>query len=867
MNDRVLHLSFGVEETYLALTPRWADLPLPWLIASLGAMLVVPLLMLLLLSRYELRLVPRWHALGLLSLRCVLLLVLWFVVAFQPTVTTHHEEETPGRVRVAVDLSGSMDVRDPQRSAAEKLRLAKTLRLASKEFGDDWLDVWARQHERNETPTWLKDDEPSLTPEARNEKRRARQAEHDRLLAEVDRLSRRDVVRRLLAADGLSLLKRLAERHEIEIVGFHDTSFPLTLDQLTERLASPSNASHATDVKQAFASSSEKNATPLLGTVLFSDGQHNQGAAPTGSSPAPVYTFGIGSRTPPSDWMVLDVQAPGKVFKDAQIPVQVRCRASHLAPQDLTVELSFAGKPASPEQKRFIQHDGKDQVYTLTFQVSAEQVGTHALKVEAKAKQAKEVTLANNERSRLVRVVEEKARMLVIDEDARWEHHYLANALLRDPTMQVDRVLFSQPRIGLAKEDELEKRGHAKTKLPERKDDQAEEPLHAYDAIIVGDVSPEHLPPRDRVRLERYVSERGGTVIFVAGKRSMPLEYLQAPSSATDPLMKMLPIVEPRVMKSDTGFLMQPTTEGKATPFLNLEPDVPGKPWSSLPKHFWGVAGMRKPGASVLLVGVDGKDAKPQGDKTPGLLVTQNYGFGRVVYLGIDSTWRWRYQVGDTYHHRFWNQLLRWAAADKLLPAGNRFVRFGTREPTYQPGQEIELQARLSELLPPLIDPTIAHAKLLRQKEDKSEELVAAIPLAQDATQKRLLAGKARDLPAGSYRIELDIPQHRDSLAEPIDGGKSRVDFVVEGKENAELLDLSTNWTLLQSLADKSGGHLFASDQAERILDLLARRVERRVTHDERRPWQDAPWVWWLLGLCLGLLTAEWVWRKRLDLP
>jgi hypothetical protein len=875
MNDHTLQISLGLGETYLALTPRWADLPLPWLIASLGALIAVPLALLLMLSRYELRLVPRRHALGLLLLRFVLLASLWFVIAFQPTVTTHHEEETPGRVRIAVDLSGSMDVRDPQRSPAEKLRLARTLRLQGNEVTDDELEEWARQHERNESTTWLKDDEASLSPEHRNEKRKARQTLHDRLLDETDRMTRRDVVRRLLGTDGLSLLKRLSDRHEVEIVGFHESAFPLTPAQLEEHLSAPSTASRATDIGQAFANASAKNALPLLGVVLLSDGQHNHGAPPAkiasqfGAEKSPVFAIGVGSRSPPSDWMVVELQAPGKVFKDVLIPVQVRCQATQLAAQELTVELSFAGKPT--QEKRTIAHDGKDRVYALTFQVPAEQVGTHALKVEAKAKQAKEVTLANNERSKLVRVVEEKAKVLLIDEDARWEHQYLASALMRDPTMQVDRVLFSQPRLGLAKDEELEKRGHARATFPQRKDEQAEEPLHGYDAIVVGDVAPERLPPRDRARLERYVSEQGGTLIFVAGKRSLPLEYLKEPASETDPLMKMLPITEAYLMKPEAGFRMLPTPEGARTAFLNLEPDSPGKPWPELPQHYWGIAGTRKPGASVLLYGSEEKGAKPTEDKTPGLLVTQNYGFGRVVYLGIDSSWRWRYKVGDTYHHRFWNQLLRWAAADKLLPAGNRFVRFGTREPTYQPGQEIELQARFSESLPPMVEPAKARAKLLRRTDENREELIATIPLIPNATQRRLFSGKARDLSTGSYRIELDVPQYRDALKEPGESPKNdvapRVDFVVEGKENAELLDLSTNWILLQKLADDCGGRLFASDQAERILETLSRRIERKLTHDERRPWQDAPYVWYLLGLCLGLLSIEWIWRKRLDLP
>ena len=61
----------------------------------------------------------------------------------------------------------------------------------------------------------------------------------------------------------------------------------------------------------------------------------------------------------------------------------------------------------------------------------------------------------------------------------------------------------------------------------------------------------------------------------------------------------------------------------------------------------------------------------------------QNYGLGRVLFVGIDSTWRWRYRTGDLYHHTFWGDTIHWAAADKSLGTGNDFVRFGTSRKDY----------------------------------------------------------------------------------------------------------------------------------------------------------------------------------------
>jgi hypothetical protein len=392
------------------------------------------------------------------------------------------------------------------------------------------------------------------------------------------------------------------------------------------------------------------------------------------------------------------------------------------------------------------------------------------------------------------------------------------------------------------------------------------DPLLAYDCIVLGDVAPANLPTPDRKRLERFVSERGGTLIVVAGKRHMPLAY----RDVDDPLAKMLPISEPREFKKEGGFTLQVTGEGKLQPFLQLESEpISGgdgrSGWPELPKHYWGIVGKRKPAAAVLLTPHD--EAEPAKNEGTGIVLQQNYGFGRVVFVGIDSTWRWRYRVGDTYHHRFWGQLARWSAAEKLLPAGNKVLRFGPREPAYTEGQEVDLAVRLGEKTPPLQAGGIARAKLYRRNAKGADELVAEADLTANARQPNVLEAKLRDLPAGVYRMDLDIPQYRDLLAESKDGTPGGDLFRILPKAHGELLDLSTNVGVLQSLAERSGGKLYTPDNVNELVDRLERRVARTEYRDESRPWQDAPMVWWMLGVLLGLLTLEWGWRKWLDLP
>src|ERR1019366_1174671 len=119
------------DDSFLILAPRWSDLGPAWQVSLLTLTLLVPLCLILVLCRYELRLIARLPAFGLLSLRLLILLVIWLAIGLQPHLADIHVEETPGRVRIAVDLSTSMDVADRQRTPEEQAGLMRALKLTS----------------------------------------------------------------------------------------------------------------------------------------------------------------------------------------------------------------------------------------------------------------------------------------------------------------------------------------------------------------------------------------------------------------------------------------------------------------------------------------------------------------------------------------------------------------------------------------------------------------------------------------------------------------------------------------------------------------------------------------------------------------
>ncbi|MEZ6146587.1 MAG: hypothetical protein R3B91_14455 [Planctomycetaceae bacterium] len=114
------------------------------------------------------------------------------------------------------------------------------------------------------------------------------------------------------------------------------------------------------------------------------------------------------------------------------------------------------------------------------------------------------------------------------------------------------------------------------------------------------------------------------------------------------------------------GFHLQLTPEGDRQQFLQPDADQQENEriWNELPGHSWGLTGQAR---AVTPSSASLRDETGEEDSTSerrnAMIVHQHAGAGQVLWIGIDSTWRWRHRVGDQYHHRFWGQIARWAAS------------------------------------------------------------------------------------------------------------------------------------------------------------------------------------------------------------
>ncbi len=852
----MFRIDLSSSDSYLLLTPQLGAAPRYVQILLLTSIAGLVLFLVFRLYRYELRFVAKRYSVVLFVLRLTTILVVLFVAALQPSIRHVSHEEIPSHLLIAIDRSDSMNVTDQQRDPLEKLVLARALKLGSDLVDDKTIAGWI-DHLRNlETPS---DDR------------------YRKILERVDRMPRKAFAERALDNDGAAMLQLLGDRHKLELVGFSQQlgRMPPTLESIRTLLLPEGNkpGEAYTDLKLPLKqglSLREELKDGLIGIVIFSDGQHNWGRPPgefayqlghTDNKPGvPVYTVVCGAKVPPPDLAIASLKAaPPIVFKNGVAELDLRVAAQNLPEGKIKVTVAYPDAPELPERRpivEFIDFDGINQPPPRTIPVKMERAAAEKLTVSVElipkdGSKVEDRFPENNTRQVVVTVAPDKAKVLVVDGEARWELHYLQSVLNRDETMETSSVVFGQPRLNIVKNDELAALHLPDVKLPGADD------LPRNDCIILGDVAPESLPFDERSRLEKFVADRGGTLVILAGKQAMPLEFLRP----GDPIGRMLPIMSPKAIDRTDGFRIGLSAEGMQTGFLRLEsePGLNEERWAALPPHYWAVVGKPKPGAAVLAYAQpDGEKTTADAEQTQALIVRQNYGFGRVVYVGLDSTWRWRFKQGDKYHHRFWSQLIRWAASDRALISGNEFVRFGVREPVYRSDQEVEMLARLGEKAQRLSRGATVSARLLRQsKPGGPEETVALTSLKSNPEIPGQYEGAQANLPPGDYSMELAIRELDDKLIGP-DGRKLRSSFKVLPPESGEMLNLATNWETMKEIAEKSGGAMYSADRVSELLEILKVRTASREIATDKYLWQS----WWLLIPVLCLLAGEWLLRK-----
>lgn len=418
----------------------------------------------------------------------------------------------------------------------------------------------------------------------------------------------------------------------------------------------------------------------LRAVVLLSDGDFNLGQPPVGAAQkyrlrgVPIFTIPVGSETRLPDLDLLTVTAPtyGIVGENVQIPFAIR---SSLDRQVRTI-VRLRDETGRERTKNIVLPPNAESYDSILWRLEKEGSSTLTLSVPV---EDGELVSANNSHKFTISGRPERIRVLIVETLPRWEFRFLRNALQRDPGVELSCLLL-RPELGPGKgNDYIEE-------FPETLEE-----LSKFDVVVLGDVGiGENQLTKEQCALIRgLVENQASGVVFLPGRQGNQFTLLDTA------LSDLIPVTLDE--KNKQGFpetLATPlnlTTEGRASLLTMLGDSEEENPeiWRRLPGFFWHAPVIRAKGGTEVLA-VHANRRGPYGPVP--LMVTKAAGSGKVLFMGIDSAWRWRRGVEDLYHYRFWGQVARWMSYQRNMAAGQRIRLFYTPERP-EPGASVTLNA------------------------------------------------------------------------------------------------------------------------------------------------------------------------------
>jgi len=760
------------------------DCPLPpWLVGLIGVAVIVAVIVFI---RKDARRLARKVRVSIMTL-CVVAAILVIGLVLSPKIIRIQPDPQKPRCALLVDASRSMQLEDDY-------------------SGDD--AAWLLQHAPPSDDAGEEDTGGTLP--------------------------RDEVARRLLAYDPEGWLATV--RREFHLAG---RRFSTEQDDLPLGADAPrfevDPEGYATALGEALkAAVHGRGGARPRAIILISDGAWNTGPDPSevlprsGALSIPVYVVGVGNPEPPRDVSVVALRGPKSVLMGDEVFLTAEIAATGMGTARLPVRLKLAGEVVARKQVIALPSGRPVKVH---FSHLPARPGRLRFSV-AVAPQEGERNKENNTAAAAVTVAEKKLRVLLIEREPRWEFRFVRNVLERDPAVQLTVVLL-RPGVG-----PIQGTGYLATLPTDKKR------LSAFDLVILGDVPRRELPDEFLEELANLVRHRGAALIVAAGRRG---HYR---GLAGTPLEPMLPVslTGGAAMDGRAGarFPVELTQDGVSHLMTRLAPESEDneRTWSRLSPLTWsaGVGSLAR-GARALLV----HPYRLAGASKLPLLAVQRVGEGKVLFCGVDETWRWRRSAGDRYHYRFWAQVARWMTK-KQLAEGDPRARVSLDRSECDVGESVEVEVYcVGEDGFPLAG---AGVTLLIDRKDGSpiRRAMQEAPGGWGAYRFTFVP-----LKPGKYELRPIVSVYGER---PLESKAALTVTRVDLERRFSAQDQAT----LKAIAEASGGQYLAVHEADQLPSLLTNKIGQRLLP----PQEYSPCRHWAYYSALVvLLAAAWLIKKR----
>jgi len=569
----------------------------------------------------------------------------------------------------------------------------------------------------------------------------------------------------------------------------------------------------------------------LRAVVMFTDGDYNLGQPPVAAAQkmrlrnVPLFPVPVGSETRLPDLDLISVMAPsyGVIGEKVQIPFTIRSSLN----RQVRTKLILRDESGKEQTKDIVLPPNAETYDSILWKLEKE--GSETLKMSIPVAEG-ELVAKNNTREFVISGKPEKIRVLIVESRPRWEYRYLRNALSRDPGVELSCLLFHP---------ELEVGGGPDyiDEFPEKLED-----LAKYDVVFLGDVgvAKDQLTKEQCTLIRGLVENQASGVVFMPGALGNQFSLLD-----TD-LSDLMPVIldddQQKGLRESIASPLTLTSEGRASLLTMLGESEEENPaiWKRLPGFFWHAPVIKAKGGTEVLA-VHGNRRGKFGPIP--LLVTKTAGSGKVLFMGIDSAWRWRRGVEDLYHYRFWGQVARWMSYQRNMASGQRVrVFFNPERP--EPGSVVTLNANaFEENGAPLKKGSVMVD--LTSPDGRTQR----IELQKNKSEWGAFTGRFKvDLP-GAWTVRATVQGAEDEALETT--------ILAQGVE-VEKTGQPARLDVLREMAKVSKGRVIQPSQLAELIDEINALPEPRPLQTRMPLWSN----WGTLILLVVLLSLFWVGRK-----
>jgi len=592
---------------------------------------------------------------------------------------------------------------------------------------------------------------------------------------------------------------------------------------------------------------------PVAGVILATDGRSNTGEDPLRAVEAaarqniPIFPIAAGGDEGPRNIRLAEIEVSPVVFVRDPMTLSVVVEARGLRDTEATILLEHRVNDGAWEpvgnQRVVLGEDGV--LKRATFRMTPRVIGQSEFRARVEDA-GPELTQEDNVATAATKVVRQQIRVLLIAGEPSPEVQFLRNALLRDQHVEfAGWIQHADPGFRQPGDRPIQR-------LPANDSE-----LRQYDALLMIDPDLRALGAAWPEMITHFVGQEGGGLIFVAGELHSPQLFEAAgPNVSGGDWTRILPVVrDPGLYRSEaevrlssqSTYALELTPEGRGDPIFefNADPLRNRAVLTSLPGMYWSFPVTRaRPGATILARHGDPRMSNQYGRHV--LLASQLYGPGRTVFIGFDSTYRWRY-LSEDYFDGFWARLVDRVGRNKAL--GGRFpfqVHLG--KGAYRVGDKVSIGVRYTDTA------ALAEASELTAELEIAGGPPEPLRFERSLDDPGLLTAAFQAQQAGAYSLKI-VPVAAADLGSGV--RVSTTTFRVDPPKR-EIDEPSLNRPLLTELARLTGGRVFDLAEVQHLDDAIPMREVTRTLENRDELW-DAPLFYVTIILSL---TVEWVLRK-----